>query len=411
MTYTPQLIQETLARAQKALHEGNLSGGNRLLQRLHAAGHASAASHQMLAIVAAELGFFDHAGRHMAEARRLAPAPEGRDRYLLIRAWGAGFWAEVLHTIHGLAMAEATGRIPVIHWGRECRYRRADVDDAWRLYFEPISPVAIAGIERDGLSIFPPKWTRTNLREIRVNKDQGEWSEFSGLYLLGRNEDVVVLDFFTELDDLAPWFAPGHPLAAADPEPELGRLYRRHLRLVPDLVEELARQEATQIRRRPTIAMHYRTQGLPKIMESADRKGLGPESFDAVIDRYLAATPDAGIYLMTDFAPAVLYYRERYGDRVACREVTRVERVEDQSIEIHQQYDGITLGREVVLDTFLAARCDAFVGDGASGVSQAVTRLKDWPAGTTTLFRPGQAALPGHYRRHGDPSPWWNPPA
>jgi hypothetical protein len=86
-----------------------------------------------------------------------------------------------------------------------------------------------------------------------------------------------------------------------------------------------------------------------------------------------------------------------------------VARVEDQSLEIHQQHDGVTLGREVVIDTFLAARCDAFIGDGASGVSQAVTRLKHWPEGTATLFRPGHAALAGQIRRHADPSPWWNP--
>ncbi len=410
MTNDPRLIQETLARAQQALHEGDLSIANRLLQLLHSAGHADATSHQMLAIVAAKLGLFDHARLHMGAARRMMPPPDGRERFLVIRAWGAGFWADVLHTVHGIALAEATGRTPIVHWGRECRYRRAGIEEAWRLYFGPVSPLTLADVERDGLAIFPPKWTRANLRALRVNKDDGEWSSLSGLYLINRNEDVAVLDFFTELDDLAPWFADGHPLAASDPEPELGRLYRRHVRLAPELAEELVRFEAALIGRRPTIAMHFRTQGLPKITEAADRKGLRPEPFAEAIDRYLALHPDAGIYLMTDFAPAVLYFRERYGDRVACREVTRVERIEEESVEIHQQHDGVTLGREVVLDTFLATRCDAFVGDGASGVSQAVTRLKDWPAGTTTLFRPGQTARAGQIRRHGDPSPWWNPP-
>jgi protein O-GlcNAc transferase len=409
MTYDARLIDDTLARAQEALHQGDLSRGNRLLQRLHAAGHGNAASHQMLAIVAVELGLFDHAARHMAGARRLAPPPDGRVRHLLIRAWGAGFWADVQHTIHGLILAEATGRIPVVHWGRECRYRRAGVADAWRLYFEPVSKTSLADLRRDDLSFFPPKWTAANLDDIRVNKDAGEWSGLSGLFLLKRGEDVTVLDFFTELDDIAPWLEPGHPLAAADPEPALGQAYRRHLRLVPSLAAEVDRLEATLLRR-PTVAMHYRTQGLPKITESANKRHLGPERFVEAVDQYLTAHPDAGIYLMTDFAPAVLYFRERYGERLVAREVTRVERVEDESIEIHQQHDGVMLAHDVILDTFLAARCDAFVGDGASGVSLAVTRLKDWPAGTTTLFRPGPAALAGQIRRHGDPSPWWNPP-
>ncbi|MSP49184.1 MAG: hypothetical protein EXQ95_07635 [Alphaproteobacteria bacterium] len=410
MTYDSQLIHETLSRAQKALHEGDLSRANRLLQRLHAAGHADATSHQMLAIVAVELGLFDHAGRHMAEARRVAPAPDNRPRHLLIRAWGAGFWADIQHTIHGLVLAEASGRTPIVYWGRESRYRRAKVDDAWRLYFEPVSPLTVADAEEEGLSIFPPKWTRANLREIRVNKDSGEWSSLSGLYLLKRDEDVTVLDFYTDLDDFAPWLAPGHPLAAADPEPELGRLFRRHLRLRPDLAAEVDRLSATVLRRRPTIATHYRTQSLPKIVEAIDRKGLGPEVYVEAIDRYLAGKPEAGIHLLTDFAPAVLYFRERYGDRVSCLDVARVENIDEKTLELLPQHDGVMLAHQVILDTFLAARCDAFVGDGASGVSLAVTRLKEWPAGTATLFRPGQSALPGHVRRHSDALPWWNPP-
>jgi len=409
MTYDSRLIQETLARAQRALHEGDLSRANRLLQRLHAAGHAGASSHQMLAIIAADLGLFEHAKRHMDESQRLVPASDGRPRYLLIRAWGAGFWADVLHTIHGLALAEATGRTPIVHWGRECRYRRAGIEEAWRLYFEPVSALTLADVEHDNLTYFPPKWTRANLREIRVNKDQGEWSQLSGLFLLNRPEDVAILDFFTELDDLGPWFPPGHPLGGADPEPELGRLFRRHLRLVPALAEELERQVAAMIPRRPAIAMHFRTQALPKVTESTNRKALEPGPFVDVIAKYLTIHPDAAIYLMTDFAPAVLYLRTVFGDRVSCRDVTRLERIAEESLEIHPKYDGAVLGQEIVLDTFLAAQCDAFVGDGASGVSQAVTRLKDWPTGAVTLLRPGPTALPGQIRRHADPSPWWNP--
>jgi hypothetical protein len=409
MTCDRKLIEETLGRAQEALHQGGLSRANLLLQRLHAAGHASAASHQMLAIVAVELGFFDHAERHIAASRRLAAPADARTRYLLIRAWGAGFAADVQHTIHGLVLAEAGGRVPVIHWGRECRYRRPGVVDAWRLYFEPVSDVTLADLRREGLSLFPPKWTAANLDALRVNKDEGEWSSMSGLFMLKRDEDVVVFDFYTELEDIAPWLAPGHPLAAADPEPELGRLYRRHLRLLPRLAAEVDRLEARLLKRRPMLAMHYRTQSLGKLTESANKQGLGPDVYVEAAERYLRAHPDAGIYLITDFAPAVAYFGQHFGERMTTREVMRVQRVEDQSIEFRTQHDGVVLGDEVLLDSFLAARCDAFIGDGASGVSIMVGRLKDWPAGGLTLFRPGNAALAGRVRRHMDPSPWWNP--
>ena len=102
----------------------------------------------MLAIISLKLGFFDQARRHMEAARQLIQPSDRRERFLVIRAWGAGFWADVLHTIHGLALAEASGRTPIVHWGLECRYRRAGIENAWPLYFEPVSPHTIATAER-----------------------------------------------------------------------------------------------------------------------------------------------------------------------------------------------------------------------------------------------------------------------
>jgi hypothetical protein len=49
--------------------------------------------------------------------------------------------------------------------------------------------------------------------------------------------------------------------------------------------------------------------------------------------------------------------------------------------------DGYRLGMEVLLDAVLAARADAFVGDGASNVSCSIAYLKKWPAGRLTLLR------------------------
>ena len=411
MTYDAHLIEETVRRADRALREGDHSRANRLLQRLHAAGHASAETHRMLATIGAELGLFDHAGRHADAAHRLQPPTDGRERFLVIRAWGAGFWADVWHTVLGLAFAEATGRTPIIHWGRECRYRRAGIEDAWRLYFEPVSPHTIATAEAEGLSIFPPKWTKANLREIRVNKAAGEWSSFSGLYLMNRREDVCVYDFFTEPDELLPWLAPDHPLVL-DLETGVKQLYRRYVRLAAPLKEEVDRFAARLIGRRPTLAVHYRTQSPGKVLEASDMSALRLDTFAESIDRYLAAHPDAGIYLLTDFLPAVDFFRDRYGDRVSTRNVTRVKQSQDGSIELNQRYDGIVLGREVVLDTYLATRCDALLGDGASGVSGATSWLKDWPEGSVTLLRkPPKADLTRPVRRHADPSAWWNPPA
>jgi hypothetical protein len=89
--------------------------------------------------------------------------------------------------------------------------------------------------------------------------------------------------------------------------------------------------------------------------------------------------------------------------------VSRLTEAGQISLEWQTHIDGRRLAIEVIFDAYLAARCDAFVGDGASGVSNAVCRLKAWPEGTVTLFRRGGVPL-GHIRQHSDPSEWWNPP-
>ena len=52
-------------------------------------------------------------------------------------------------------------------------------------------------------------------------------------------------------------------------------------------------------------------------------------------------------------------------------------------------HDGRKLGEEVVMEAFLAARCDAFLGNGASNVSTAIRHLKDWAPGRLRADRRG----------------------
>ncbi|MGA1709267.1 MAG: hypothetical protein ACO4CI_11335, partial [Phycisphaerales bacterium] len=53
-----------------------------------------------------------------------------------------------------------------------------------------------------------------------------------------------------------------------------------------------------------------------------------------------------------------------------------------------------TLGREVLVDALVAARCEWFIGNGQSNVAAMIECLKDWPAGRCTLVRPSLFARP-----------------
>jgi hypothetical protein len=385
------MTAEILARADAALAAGDLSAANRLLRPLD----ASSAATSRLEEIGQRLGL-DH------------PVTRPDPAYHLIRAWGAGFWGDMMHVALQLALAESLGRTPMVYWGRESRYRRPGTANAWELYFEPVSAATLDDVLRPGLTYFPPKWTAANLRTPRLNKDSGEWSRLSGLYHLNRPENVTVADFYTEPDDIFPW---SKRWAGADPEAVAADIYRTRFRLKPYLAMMLDRLEGELFDSRPMLGVHYRAPAFVKMLEARDKDTVDVATYMVAIDHYLDAHPAAGIYLMTDYAPAEVAFAERYGDRLRRRPVTRLDDAAQQSLEYLTQLDGRTLAVEVILDVYLATRCDAFIGDGASGVSIAVRRLKEWPADQITLFRTPGAWPAGHVRQHSDPSPWWNPPA
>ncbi|MSP49185.1 MAG: hypothetical protein EXQ95_07640 [Alphaproteobacteria bacterium] len=382
---------EVLARADAALAAGDLSAANRLLQPIRAADGTPARLREI--------------GRRLGLDR---PAAGPDPAYHLIRAWGAGFWGDMMHVALQLALAESLGRTPIVYWGRESRYRRPGTANAWELYFEPVSAASLDDALKHGLTYFPPKWTGINLRAPRLNKDSGEWSRTSGLYHLNRPENVTVADFYTEPDDIFPW---SERWAGADPEAVAAEIYRTRFRLKPYLKMMLDRLELELLDSRPALGIHYRAPAFVKMLEARDKDTVDVAAYVAAIDRYVDANLDAGLYLMTDYAPAEAAFAERYGSRLKRRPVTRLADAGQQSLEYLTELDGRTLAVEVILDVYLAARCDAFLGDGASGVSIAVGRLKDWGPGEITLFRAPGAWPAGFVRQHADPSPWWNPPS
>src|SRR5262249_28260951 len=161
----------------------------------------------------------------------------------------------------------------------------------------------------------------------------------------------------------------------------------------------------TLLAERPVLGVHYRAPAFVKTLESAGKDLIGVETYFEAMDRFLAEHPTGSIFLMTDFVPALAAFRERYGARLKTRNVLRLTDPKAQPLEYNTGLDGRTLATEVILDVYLALACDRFLGDQVSGVTQAVARLKDWPAGSITLFRRHGAWPLGHVRQHADPSP------
>jgi hypothetical protein len=118
---------------------------------------------------------------------------------------------------------------------------------------------------------------------------------------------------------------------------------------------------------------------------------IGPERFTASssvqragIDEFIDARPQLFIFLLTDSEHFVKDFQHRYGPRLfhlACTRTTTTTGVH------YGGHPGQRIAEEVILDTYLAACCDCFLGNGTSNVSTTVRHLKDWAEGTYSLLQ------------------------
>jgi tetratricopeptide (TPR) repeat protein len=323
----------------------------------------------------------------------LRTKPSGRTptRYLLIRPWVCGFWGEVNHVAVQLAFAEITGRVPMVFWGPEVRYGAPGFENAWDAYFEPVSTVTPAELRRQGLTIFPDRWRDGDLLRRGFNHvvGQGPHEGISSLYLLNSEADIVVADGFNDMNLILRWRRPGGPLSGLGTAAVYRRIFDtyiriqdRHWRTVDGLAGQL-------FPRRPIVAVHYRAPTPGKRIESLEQRDLTDIDYFRAVDGFLSDNPGGSIFLLTDFAPALGLFRDRYGDAVRQLPATRLRDIQDAGgdLGLDPSHDGYSLGMEVLLDAMLATRADAFVGDGASGVSCSIAHLRNWPEGRLTLLR------------------------
>ena len=329
-------------------------------------------------------GWRDRA-REMAQAARALAASTAtkavpRQKYLLIKAWGYGFWSDMDHVVGQLLLAELTGRTPVVHWGSNTLFGASGVANAFELFFRPVSGATLDGLAAWGQSFFPAKWTAATLRDENVNKFQGAGSRTSALHLLARDEDVVVSDFHGKVIDLIGWIEPDSPWHGLDYQAIYRRLYARYVQLQPALQARVDAFAAERMAGRRWVAVHVR--GSDKITELRDLELVNAQ-YQHRIERMLQADPAMGIFLLTDSEHFAREYRQKYGDRVLAADVARSS---DATGVHYAGHEGRRLGEEVVMDACLAARCDAFLGNGASNVSVAIRHLKDWTPGSFELI-------------------------
>ena len=248
--------------AQQYFHRGNLAAAEVICRNILDVNPADAEMLHLIGIIADRVGMHDHAARYFLCALSANPNHAARDslnalranalladarpqrrswdpKYLVIKSWGFGFWSDISQVLGALLLAEVTGRIPVVHWGRNSLFGDGSTANAFHNYFEPVSNVALENIVcLPGASVFPPKWSQNNLFEEDVNKWQGSYSRVAALYLLARPETVAVCDFFIGVIDVIPWLATDHPLHEKPLVDVYRYLIKKYLRPRQVVVEE-----------------------------------------------------------------------------------------------------------------------------------------------------------------------------
>lgn len=310
-----------------------------------------------------------------------ADTPDPADRFLLIRSWGYGFWSDVDHVLSQIFLAEITGRTPVVHWAANSLFHSPGDSNAWESFFQPVSDVQPDELASRGLPVFPDKWAGRDPLGADVNKLQGPGSRAAAVYFLHAEQPLAVADFHTGLVSVLDWVRPGHPAAGKTIEQLYRELVRRHLRLQPTVAAHIDALASSVLPEGPRIAVHMR--GSDKLLEDA-KIGETIDRAPARIDAMLERLPGAAIFLLTDDEHLLARFRERYGDRVRTTDVARSS--DRKGVHTRREHDPRRLGMEVLADTYLAARCDEFLGLGSSNLSCMVQYLKDWPEGACSLL-------------------------
>lgn len=383
-----QELEYSSAEAQRFYDAGNAVVAEMICRGVLDKAPADDAAKSLLARIAEEFGEPGLAEEVRTGRRsdRHAARADG-EKFLLIKAWGNGFFSDVDHVLGNLLLAEMTGRTPVIHWGRNSLFNPDRDRDAWGLFFEPVSRNGLDDLAGKGHDFWPPKWNEGNLREEKRNKIAGAWSRLSGLQMLHRPERVVVVDYFNGVPHLLKWLRPGHPLYRADATTAYRALINKYLVVRADIREEIdafAGWWMPPDHRRPIIAVHVRASDKHKEDPHLDQKNA---VYPQVIAQIASRHQSVRVFLMTDSEAVRREFAARYGPALITTEAVRAPG-ETGVHYMPEHTDRRRLGVEVLKDAYLAARSDFFIGLGSSNVTCFVFHARAWTPQNCLMIGP-----------------------
>jgi hypothetical protein len=306
-----------------------------------------------------------------------------KDRFLLIKSWGCGFWSDVDHVMGQLLVAELTNRIPVVYWGPNSLYSKSFKSNAFDLYFEPVSEYSIEDLNWPGYTFYPLVW---NSRNIMVEDlDKIAWTQRNLGDMMSSNASIVVSDVHYFVKPMINYIPKDHYAYGMTPHQIYRYLFDKYLKLKPDINNEIQEfYEAYLEGQGPLLGVHIR--GGDKVREVENLARLNKRYYTE-INRYIQKYGIKKILLLTDCKDIIKKFKKLYGSMLVFTDCRRSELNDTKNAAHLQSYqDKRRKGIEIIKDTYLASMCDFFIGNGYSNVSYAVKRLKDWPNDHIKLF-------------------------
>ncbi len=343
------------------------------------------------------------------------------DRFLLIKAWSYILWSDVDHVLGLLLVAELTGRIPVIYWPTHYLNNGFVQTNGFELYFEPINSYTIHNLSKPEYTYYPPIWNYDNLmvddnaRDTLVYRNIGD--------ILCSKANVVVADIFYNIYELIPFIGKNHTGYGMAPEQIYRYLLGKYIKIKPDIEMEIQGYYNSWIKgNHPVLAVHVRRANKEdtdengkdsednkiskgskssKVKKSSRREKKeskfrrrlsGKDKYEeqnrlyhGEIHKYIKKYSIRKIFLLTDCQSTLREYGELYGPMLIHTDCKRLQSGEDISL-MENPMISRRRGIEIIKDTYIASRCDFFIGNEFSSLSRAVVRLKEWPDKSVKLL-------------------------
>ena len=148
------------------------------------------------------------------------------------------------------------------------------------------------------------------------------------------------------------------------------QVYQQYIKVKPDILKEVNEFYTNYLAGNVCLGVHKRH--LLHYREEYSKTALTVRDYLEVIEQLLSQSGATKIFLATDEEEAVGEMKKAFGDRLICRpHLTRASVEESQEMHWQAKNSGSRLGREVLIDALLLAKCDLML-HGVSNISTAI---------------------------------------